>query len=864
MIEAVRPMKIAPDRLADLFETLRSQRPGERRARLGAMRRESPALADQLESLLEAHDSAGGFLESLDTARASDLLDQDDKLAMPERAGPFRLVREIGRGGLGVVYLGERSDGTFQQQVAVKLIKRGMDSDSIVQRFEAERRILASLEHPAISRILDGGVLADARPWFAMELIRGLSITTWCEREGLGLRARLELFENVCRAVQFAHARLVVHRDLKPANIHVAEDGAVKLLDFGIAKLLDESEEGATALTVAGMRAMTRDYAAPEQIRGEPVSAATDVHALGVVLYELLTGRHPFRQSGQAHVELSRAICETEPELPSTALARLGRDSGRALRGDIDAIVMKAMAKRPEQRYGSAEAMAEDLRRHLDDLPIRARHMTAGYRVARFLRRHRWGVSATAAVIVAMAAGLVIAAWQAQEAREQAARAIAESQRAEQVSSFLAELFGVNDPDINRGERITARQLLERGVERIDSELDGQPALQAEMAGLIGGIHLRLGEYDRAELLIDRALTLADPDEDRLATIKWLRLRGLVDQRQGEYEQALQWYDKAESKLRPNDDPVLSIGLHSDRASTQMEQGNPVAGGQSFRWVIERMEAELGPDAVELAAVLNNYGYLLWKQLDRDGEAGPVFERALQLSLKHHGEIHSLTAAISNQLGWYLSEQGEFDRAEAMLSRNLEVKALLWGDDSERYANTLVAYGNFESDRGRPEAAIEAYEKGYEIYLARRGPDHILSSYPLHNISLRYYEMGDFARALDYADRCLQIRRRALDDGHILISSAQHARGRALARLGRYRDARLALARALHIRQARLSDGHRQTQETRLELLLVDIALDGVEQHTAMAKRLLAGLEQNSAARNEASERLRAAGVSLD
>jgi serine/threonine-protein kinase len=869
-------MKPESDRLAELFDELRRLGAEARRVRLAALREDDAALASQLASLLDAHDSAGDFLDSLDTDRAAELLEADEREAMPPRAGPFRLVGEIGRGGLGVVYRGERCDGSFEQEVAVKLVKRGMDSDSILRRFDAERRILASLEHAAISRIVDGGVLGDGRPWFAMEYIRGMPITQWCDRQGLGVNARIELFEAVCRAVQFAHARLVVHRDLKPANIHVSDDGDVKLLDFGIAKLLDPEVDGQQTLTVAGMRAMTPEYAAPEQVRGEPVSIATDVYALGVVLYELLAGRHPFRAGSTMREDLTRAICDTMPALPSTmvsgehaeAIARARGSRPKALRrhlnGDLDNIVLKAMAKEPDRRYASVEALADDLARHREGLPVAARRDSMGYRSRRFLYRHRLGAAAAAAVLVSLVGGLGVALWQAREAREQAAEAIAQAQRAEQVSRFLTELFEVNDPDVNRGERMTARELLERGAERIDTELAGQPGLQAEMAGLIGDIHLRLGEYDRAESLIERALTLVEPKEDRLATAQRLRLRGLVDQRQGDYEQALRWYDQAESMLEPGDDPMLSIALHSARASTQMEQGNLAGAEGSYRLVIDRLEAELGPDAVEIAAVLNNYGYLLWKQLDRPEEAGPVFERGLELALQHHGEVHSLTSSISYHLGWYLSEQGDFERAEALLSRDLEVKALLWGEDSERFAHTLVAYGNFESDRSRPEAAIEAYEQAYEVYLARRGPDHVYPSYPLHNISLRYYEMGDFVRALDHAERCLQIRRRALDDGNILISSAQHARGRALAGLERYGEARLALTEALDIRRAKLPDGHRQTQETRLELLLADIAVDGAEPHSSTARGLLANLPRDSTLREEATERLRAAGIRLD
>ena len=342
-------MTTKSDALSDAFARLIELKPAERKPFLHALATEEPALVDELDSLLDARSRAGQFLGEVDPEKIAELLRQDEARSMPERAGPFRLTGEIGRGGLGVVYAGQREAGDFEQQVAVKLIKRGMDSENIIRRFEDERRILASLDHPGISRLIDGGMLPDGRPWFAMERIQGQPITEWCRQRELDLNGRIELTEQVCQAVQFAHARLIVHRDLKPANVLVTDDGSVKLLDFGIAKLMDaDADDGAE--TMAGLRIMTRDYAAPEQLRGEPVSVATDIHALGVMLYELLTGQHPFRRADQTTEELTAAICDHEPARPSSRENAAKRGPGlssRQLRGDLDAIVAQAMAKRP-------------------------------------------------------------------------------------------------------------------------------------------------------------------------------------------------------------------------------------------------------------------------------------------------------------------------------------------------------------------------------------------------------------------------------------------------------------------------------------------------------------------------------------
>jgi eukaryotic-like serine/threonine-protein kinase len=858
--------------ISRVFERLLALAKSERRGEIEKISLEDPERAAELGKLLEAHDAAPDFLQRLDPEQAARLIEEDEHRFAPERIGGYRLSREIGRGGLGVVYLGERINSDFEQKVALKLIKHGMDSESILRRFRVERRILASLSHPNIAQLTDGGLLDDGRPWFAMEYINGSRLTDWCEEQSLSLAERMRLFEQVCRAVQYAHSRLIVHRDLKPDNILVTADGTVKLLDFGIAKLLSGSDDEQTQFTVAGAQALTPEYAAPEQVRGEPVTVQTDIYALGVILYQLLVRQHPFKNQNTNRAALVEAICETDPTPPSSAIDQAS-DSGqkggpvigrRQLQGDLDTIVMTAMARDPAHRYTSVEALAEDIYRYLNDLPIRARQPTRLYTLGRFIARHRTALGMAAVTVLALAIGLGTAVWQAREARLQAAEASRQAERAEQVSEFLTGLFRVNDPFENRGESLTARELLERGTESIETDLQDQPHLQFTLAALISDIHLSLGEYDRAENMLERAWLLNDVVDDRLAEIGLLRARALLAHRRGHYAMALDWFDRAESLIQPADGAEMSAGLNHNRALALLEGGQFRQAEHSFREAIRGYELASGPNAAPIADSLNGMGYLLWKRLDRVDEARSAFERALEISMQHHGEMHPTTSGITMHLGWLLSERGEFDRAEVLLKRSLASNAKLWGEDAERYAHSLVSYGNFESDRGQPEAAIEAYQQAYEIYMMRLGPDHPYPSYPLHNMSLRYYEAGDYEQALAHADECLQIRLRAVESTNPLIASAQQARGRALFKLARYPEAKEALIQALEIREKGLPEGHRQTRETRLELLLTDIALEGVEPHQDAATELLKTFPPDSSALKRDRERLRSMGVSVD
>jgi tetratricopeptide (TPR) repeat protein/tRNA A-37 threonylcarbamoyl transferase component Bud32 len=499
----------------DLFHVALTLTGEDRAAFLERSCAQDPELRAQVERLLAAHDRAGDFISSP---------------AIPEPAegnaasvgwvgrlvGPYRVVREIGRGGMGAVYLAERADGQYQQRVALKVIKRGMDTDQVLARFRAERQILASLDHPNIARLLDGGSTEQGVPFFAMEYIEGEPIDAWADRRALSVEERLRLFLQVCAAVTYAHQHLVVHRDIKPLNILVTVDGVPKLLDFGIAKVLHEDPDQATS-TVTGMRLLTPEYASPEQVEGRHATTASDVYSLGVVLYELLTGRSPYRPRSRAPLDVVEAVRTTDPERPSSIGGT--EKLRRRLRGDLDIILLTALRKEPARRYQSVEQFAGDLRRHLEGLPVRARPDTFGYRAGKFVRRNRVPVAAGLLLALALLGGTAATAYQAQQAR--AAQARAERRFADVRKLANAVLFDYHDAikDL-RGARPVRERLVRDALGYLDGlarESREDPSLQRELAGayrrvgdLQGGEPGSLGDNDGAISSYGKALAIFD------------------------------------------------------------------------------------------------------------------------------------------------------------------------------------------------------------------------------------------------------------------------------------------------------------------------------------------------------------------
>lgn len=470
-------------------------------------------LRREVESLLAFQDREEDFIEvSAVEVTARALSDMDAAAVEGKRLGPYKILRELGRGGMGTVYLAARDDDNYRKQVAIKLIKRGMDTDAILRRFRNERQILANLEHPNIARLLDGGTTADRLPYLVMEYIDGQPINEYCDHHNLSVNERLELFRTVCAAVEFAHRNLVIHRDIKPSNILVTEDGIPKLLDFGIAKVLNPEAEPATRATATELRLMTPEYASPEQVRGEAITTVSDVYSLGVLLYELLSGHSPYRFSSRLPHEIARVITEQEAEKPSQSAvdSRLWVTESTAkrngernihtqpatrnpklLRGDLDNIVLMAMRKDPARRYASASQLSEDIRRHLEGLPVSARPDTFAYRASKFVKRNKVASLAAALILLTLVGGIVATAWEARAAKVQQQRAEAERAKAQQRFNDLRQLtnsfiFEFHDAIANLPGSTAARELvLKRATEYLDSlaqEEQVDPTLQLELA----------------------------------------------------------------------------------------------------------------------------------------------------------------------------------------------------------------------------------------------------------------------------------------------------------------------------------------------------------------------------------------------
>jgi non-specific serine/threonine protein kinase/serine/threonine-protein kinase len=511
-----------------LFEQALEYEADERKQFLAQACAADVELRAQLEALLQGHEEASTFIEkpAAQAARLFDAPSEDSFIGL--RVGPYKVLREIGHGGMGRVYLGVRADDEYKKRVALKVIKRGMDSKDIVRRFRHERQILASLDHPNIGKLLDGGTTNDGLPYFAMEYVEGQPITDYCDSHKLSTIERLHLFRQVCAAVQFAHQNLVVHRDLKPSNILVTEDGTPKLLDFGIAKLLNPELSGQTIdPTATAMRLMTPEYASPEQVRGETITTASDVYSLGVVLYELLTGHRPYHVKSRAPHDILRIVCEEEPERPSTAVNRVEtipsadgstraitpetvsrvRESEpeklrRRLRGDLDNIVLMAMRKEPQRRYTTVNQLSEDIRRHLEGLPVIARKDTLAYRLEKFAQRNRGVAIACVAVFLTLLSGIVATTWQARVASKERERAERRFNDVRQLANSL--MFELHD-DIAKlaGSTPVREKLVKQALQYLDSLADeggGDLSLRLELATAYTRMGSVLGNPNGANL----------------------------------------------------------------------------------------------------------------------------------------------------------------------------------------------------------------------------------------------------------------------------------------------------------------------------------------------------------------------------
>jgi serine/threonine-protein kinase len=661
-------------RLDPALDALLMAPPEQRGPLLNELAGDDAGFRAELESLLRAHDAAGEFLETPAPISAAMLLRDVDERLLEESAGelvgPYRLLEEIGRGGMGTVWLAERADGQFDQLVALKLVKRGMDTDEIVARFRRERQILARLHHPNIARLLDGGVSADGRPYFVMEHVAGGPITTYCADHRLTTNQRLALFETVCAAVQHAHRSLIVHRDLKPSNVLVTADGTVKLLDFGIAKLIGEDAE---LQTVAGWsRPFTPEYASPELVSGAAITTASDVYQLGILLYELLTGARPYRFAPLDVTGMRRVICEVEPDRPSLR--------NHELRGDLEAILLTALRKEPEQRYLTADALAADLRRNRFGLPVAARGAGNAYRVAKFVRRNR-GRLLTSAAFLAVA--LTFAAAYTLRLRGERDRAVLEAAKAGQSAEFFRLFFEGWNPDAADSGQVRASDLLDDATRRIEREYRAQPDIRSAMLSLLGGLYTGIGRYEAADTLLERALEvqrrLHPGDNADLAAT--MARRGRLLTARGEHREAEAHLRTALRMNRSLFGPrhPESLRAQRDLAAVISSDDRPAEAELLLREILALTN---GPDddSPFLADVSSKLAYTLFQQA-RYPEALSIYEPALSTQKRVLGEVHAVTLATMRGLASTLRDLGRLAPAESLYRDAVRVARTLYGDE---------------------------------------------------------------------------------------------------------------------------------------------------------------------------------------
>jgi eukaryotic-like serine/threonine-protein kinase len=808
------------------------ERPIEERAAFVAAAGVPDEVRREVSSLLAVFEAAAVQAESLQPMLAAGILgggssvdpeaDHGSRADQGRLIGPYRLLRELGRGGMGVVYLAERADGAYEQQVALKLLPSSLRTEALDRRFALERQILARLGHARIARLLDGGVAEHGQPYLVLEYVDGEPLTRWCDERGLRIRKRLEVFVDVCDAVQYAHGQLIVHRDLKPSNILVTDRGEVKLLDFGIAKLLaEEGETSATELTRLGLRPYTPGYAAPEQVRGEPVTVATDVYGLGVLLHELLCGQRPH----DAAASRRRDQDDWDPPTrPSVLLARpKGSERGgragsmeaagiaacrgsrpdrlrRRLAGDLDTITLKALREEPAKRYESVEALAADVRRHLAGLPISARPAGLGYRGRKFLRRHWLPAAAASLVVVAILAGFVATAWQARVAAQERDVARSEAAKAEQVAGFLAEVFRMSNPVESRGEEITVRQALDRGAERIEEDLADQPVVQAELMTVLGGTYLELGDFERADGLITQALALRRHHlgPDHLDVAQALRLLGLVRFQQGEYQQAIEIYRDAIALLEQSSEsePLELAETLNHLGVVYLRTGDYHLGVEVYERALAIGEQHLGPDAIEMGRFSVNLGTVL-SALREDDRALAAYQRALAIYESELGGDHPYVADALGNIVYIRLRREEYEGLEEVIRRVLTIHQKAYGPVHDRVATSYKILGELYAATGRDEEAVEAFQQMLHIDQQAQGENHPNVAYSLHELGDLHLERGRPAEALPYFQRAVAIRRATLAADDPRRASSHTGLGRSLAALERFRDAEPYLREAL-------------------------------------------------------------------
>ncbi|HKK62072.1 MAG TPA: serine/threonine-protein kinase [Bacteroidales bacterium] len=848
-------------------DVLQINDPDERTSYIQEECANDPKLKKEVTDLLSSIESSGSFWDSMLYSSSKLMNELKQKQAgsssgsgspkvLPEKIGSYKIKKLIGKGGMGYVYLAEHLSRQFNTKVALKIIRREINQQDRIRRFVQERKILSRLNHPNIARLYDGGISEDGRPFFVMEYIEGSSITDYCNNNNLSVNEKLQLFTDACEAVQFAHSNFIVHRDLKPDNIIVTSKGNVKVLDFGIAKLIDNEvlTEDEVIQTIDGHRFLSLNYAAPEQITLDPVSAATDVYTLGLLLYEVLTGTKPFDLSGKKLAEAEKIIRETPPTSPSS----VSTEKQRKLIGDIDSIVLKALRKEPESRYESVALLLEDIEHFLNNRPVKARSGTIRYKSSKFVKRNKTAIVVSVLFLIV---ALSFTNYHINQINEERNQAQIEAEKANEVSDFLVGLFESSNPYRIKGTTVTAQELLNQGIDDV-SNLEGQPALQAQMFDALGRAQLGLGNYDLGDSLINNGLSIRS-ESDNLSDKEIafsLDSRSTSLHLKGDFVEAEIFARRAlllNKSLYGSNSPQVGTSLHNLGYSLKAQGEYSVAESLYVEALkIRRSNSNLGNE--DIASTLNNLGQLyteignysaadslhrealrirqkIWGEshpktteslnnlaqvLDGKGnyaEAEILYRRVIEINKETIGYKHPVTVRFINNLAVVLEKQGNLDEAESLKRESLTIRKEILGEDHPDVTTSMNNLGVLLRKKGKYKESAAIFQVVLERLSEHYGPNHPYVAFTTSNMADALTEGKEFIKADSTYLEALKIMKTAFHDSHPHVATVLERSARLQEKQENFSIAEERRLEAIRIRKEKQGN-HPNTSESLKEL----------------------------------------------
>lgn len=815
--------KLDTEKIKSIFEKALSLDKSTRNSFFQNLDEEEKQYAEEVKSLLKAYEADNDFLE-VNTDSPS-----NSHPMIGQHIGPYLIEKELGIGGMGVVFAGKRDDGEFDQKVAIKIIKQGLSSDYLLKRFQNERQTLANLQHPNIARLLDGGKTSEELPYLIMEFIDGIPITEYCDTKNLSIKGRLKLFITACEAVQYAHQNLVIHRDIKPGNILVNQNGNPKLLDFGVAKLLnDDLGRSDEALTKPGMWHLTPEYASPEQISGSNITTASDIYSLGVLLYKLLTGSEPYKIYNHSPSLISRIITEEKVTKPSELVQRNTNNikltdvntskyfsNYKQLKGDLDNIVLKAMHKEASQRYSSVQEFALDITRYLNGLPVMARTDTISYRFTKFVQRHKAGVVLFVLINLIILASVTAIIYQGAIAAEERDKAKIENQKYEKVNDFLTNILSSVDPS-EIGRDVKVYDILEKASEDVENNFKGQPEVEASIKSTLGNTYVNLGEYEKGKPFLTEAYEINKSiyGEHSKEAAESIHDLGLYYDWIGEYHIADSLYGKSIDIF--NEVLTEPIKIYADalnnHAIVKMNFGENDEAQKLYLKAIKTSKAVEGEKNRNVAVMMNNLAisYMDTGKLD---EAEEYYKKSLKILIELLGNDRPEVGSSYNNMASLFIQKEQFDSAEVYLQKSYELKYKLKGKDHPDVGLALNNLGVLEIHRKNYDKAEKYFHQGLEQYLKAYSEEHPLIGLSNYWLGRVYFNKDEYSLSESHYRKSLGITIKKMPEDYWEIWRTKGELGICLVKLNKLNEAERLLNESYNYFIENLPDNKSTIQE---------------------------------------------------